>query len=78
MSPWLAGLFVLPRFRQMGLGRLLTAAVVEQATALGYASIHPYTTIGDFYRRQGWATCEEVIVQRVVHEVMTRALEPRG
>jgi predicted N-acetyltransferase YhbS len=78
LSPWLAGLFVLPRFRQMGLGRLLTAAVVEQATALGYGSIYLYTAISDFYRRQGWATCEEVIVHDVVHEVMTRALEPRG
>ena len=78
LSPWLAGLFVLPKFRRMGLGRLLTTAVVEQATALACGSIYLYTSIGDFYRRQGWATCEEVLVHNVVHEVMTRALEPRA
>src|SRR5687768_4043365 len=39
LSPWLAGLFVLPQFRRMGLGRLLTAAVVEQAATQLYTSI---------------------------------------
>jgi predicted N-acetyltransferase YhbS len=78
LSPWLAGLFVLPKFRHMGLGRLLTAAVVERATALGYGSIYLYTAISDFYRRQGWTTCEEVTVHDVVHEVMARVLEPPG
>jgi GNAT superfamily N-acetyltransferase len=74
LSPWLAGLFVLPQFRRMGLGRLLTAAVVEQAATLLYTSIYLYTSTGDFYRRQGWAKCNEVLVHDVAHEIMTYAL----
>src|SRR5687767_8367779 len=61
LSPWLAGLLVLPQFRWMGLGRLLTAAVVEEAATLGHASVYLYTATPDFYRPQGWATCDQVL-----------------
>ena len=57
----------------MGLGRRLTEATVTQGAKLGHASIYLYTSIGDYYRRQGWTTREEVMVHGVFHEVMTYA-----
>jgi GNAT superfamily N-acetyltransferase len=77
LSPWLAGLFVLPAYRHMGLGRMLTAAVVEHASTLGFGSIYLYTSIGDYYRRHGWSTCEEILVHDVAHEIMTRTIVSR-
>lgn len=74
LRPWLAGLFVLPEFRQLGIGKQLTTAATAQGTKLGYRSVYLYTTIGDFYRRQGWTTREEVIVHGVAHEIMVYAL----
>jgi GNAT superfamily N-acetyltransferase len=71
LSPWLAGLFVLPQFRRIGLGKLLTAAVVEEGATLGHASIYLYTSTPDFYAPQGWITCDKVLVHDVAHEVMT-------
>lgn len=74
LRPWLAGLFVMPQFRQMGTGTRLTAAVAEEAARLGHSSVYLYTSIGGFYRRQGWAQYEKVLVHDVAHEVMVRVL----
>jgi GNAT superfamily N-acetyltransferase len=74
LGPWLAGLFVLPQFRQMGIGKRLSGAVAEEAGRLGHASVYLYTSIGRFYRRQGWEQHEEVLVHDVAHEVMVRVL----
>jgi predicted N-acetyltransferase YhbS len=76
LTPWLAGLLVLSKFRRMGLGRLLTAAVVEQAATLGHTFVYLYTSTTDFYRRQGWVTCDKVRVHDVAHEVMMRDTRP--
>lgn len=74
LAPWLAGLFVLPEFRRQGIGTRLTVAVAEEAARLGHQSVYLYTSVGEFYRRQGWAGYEEVLVHDVAHEVMVRAL----
>ena len=59
VSPWLAGLFVVPAHRRYGAGAVLVRAIEEQARARGFARIFLYTTsAAGFYQRLGW-TLEE-------------------
>jgi predicted N-acetyltransferase YhbS len=59
-SPWLAGVFVSPAYRHLGIGRQLSEHVVREAARLGFATLYLYTpSAQDFYSRLGWS-----IVQR--------------
>jgi predicted N-acetyltransferase YhbS len=72
LSPWLAAVYVVPGYRQRGIGAALVNAIVAQATALGVGS--PYlSTVGreEFYARLGW----EVVDRREGKTVMSK---PRG
>ena len=73
LTPWLAGLFVLPRFRGRGLGEQLIDAVVEQARILGHGRLYLYTASSAYYRIRGWRAVEALVLHGVPHDVMTRA-----
>lgn len=74
LAPWLAGLFVLPEFRHIGLGQRLVTAVVAAAATLGYERLYLYTSIGQYYRRQGWEMHPTLMFHDTPHEVMTFVL----
>jgi GNAT superfamily N-acetyltransferase len=56
VSPWLAGLFVVPEHRRKGAGAVLVRAIEDQARLRGFSRLYLYTTeaIG-FYARLGWS-----------------------
>jgi GNAT superfamily N-acetyltransferase len=55
VSPWLAGLFVVPEHRRKGAGAVLVRAIEDQARRRGSSRLHLYTTDADaFYARLGW------------------------
>lgn len=74
LTPWLAGLFVLPAFRRMGIGEALVSALIAQAAISGCERLYLYTSIGEFYRRRGWTRQEVITLHGVDHEIMTYAL----
>lgn len=76
LKPWLAGLFVLPEFRRLGLGEQLVNTLVAEAGTLGHDRLYLYTAASDFYRRRGWQTLEAVTLHGVPHEVMRLATRP--
>ena len=55
VSPWLAGLFVVPERRRKGAGAVLVRAIEDQARQRGFSRLHLYTSdaVG-FYDRLGW------------------------
>jgi GNAT superfamily N-acetyltransferase len=55
VSPWLAGLFVVPERRRKGAGAVLVRAVEDQARQRGFSRLYLYTSdaVG-FYERLGW------------------------
>jgi GNAT superfamily N-acetyltransferase len=55
VSPWLAGLFVVPAHRRKGAGAALVRAIEDQARQRGFSRVYLYTTdaVG-FYQRLGW------------------------
>lgn len=56
VSPWLAGLFVVPAHRRMGAGAALVHAVELQARLRGFSRLYLYTTAASgYYARLGWS-----------------------
>jgi len=55
VSPWLAGLFVVPERRRKGAGAVLVRAIEDQARQRGFSRLYLYTAnaVG-FYERRGW------------------------
>lgn len=59
LSPWLAAVYVLPEFRNRGVGSSLVRAVMAEAMALGVERLYLFTPDQmAFYRRLGWRTLE--------------------
>jgi predicted N-acetyltransferase YhbS len=56
VSPWLAGLFVVPEHRRNGVGAVLVRAIEDQARQRGASRLHLYTTgAAAFYAKLGWS-----------------------
>ena len=55
VSPWLAGLFVVPEHRRKGAGAVLVRAIEDQARQRQFSRLYLYTTeaVG-FYERLSW------------------------
>jgi len=59
--PWLASVYVLPRFRSRGIATALVNRVIEQARWLGIRQVYLQTAGQvDFYRRGGWVERERI------------------
>jgi GNAT superfamily N-acetyltransferase len=59
LSPWLAGVYVVPRMRRRGLVLHLVKAVEAEAAAQGYDALWLFTrTAEHIYARGGWITTE--------------------
>jgi GNAT superfamily N-acetyltransferase len=57
LTPWLAGVYVLPAHRHRGYGSALVAAVVHEAAAIGVERLYLYTPdAAKFYARLGWSS----------------------
>ena len=59
-SPWLASLFVDPKRRNEGIGRLLIEKVKETTWEMGYDTLYLRTEFaGAYYRKLGWIFVEQ-------------------
>ncbi|MGH6678166.1 MAG: GNAT family N-acetyltransferase [Bradyrhizobium sp.] len=59
VSPWLAGLFVVPVHRRMGAGAALVHAIEDQARLRGFSRLYLYTTAASgYYARLGWSVVD--------------------
>ena len=59
VSPWLAGLFVVPEHRRKGAGAALVRAIEDQARLREFSQLYLYTTEAiEFYVRLGWSAVD--------------------
>ena len=59
LTPWLASLYVLPKKRGRGLGKMMVRHAVSAARAFGVATLYLYTPGQEkFYARLGWKLLE--------------------
>jgi gamma-glutamylcyclotransferase (GGCT)/AIG2-like uncharacterized protein YtfP len=55
LTPWMAGIYVIPELRRLGLGTLLVEAVVKKALESGISEIYLHTEDRQsFFARLGW------------------------
>src|SRR5579862_1553971 len=75
VSPWLAGLFVVPEHRRRGAGAVLVHAIEDQARQRGVRRLYLYTTAAaGFYTRLGWTVLERTIWKGFETAFMARDL----
>jgi GNAT superfamily N-acetyltransferase len=59
LTPWLAALYVAPKFRKRSVGSALVRAIEQHARDVSCAQLHLYTiTAEPFYARLGWSVRE--------------------
>ena len=75
LTPWLASVYVDPRFRKRGIGSALVRAVLQEARNLGLEKLYLITPDQvPFYRRQGWQEMEEIVYRGEAVTIMVYAL----
>ena len=75
VSPWLAGLFVVPEYRRKGVGAASVRAIEDQARQRELSRVYLYTThaVG-FYKRLGWKVMDRTNWQGFDTALMVRDL----
>lgn len=56
LSPWLAGVYVTPNFRHLGIASDMINKIENIAIDLNYKEIYLYSSLVGFYNKKGW-TC---------------------
>ena len=75
LSPWLAGVYVVPAWRRKGLGAALIQRAVDAATAAGVKTLYLYTPGTEaLYARLGCAVIERCKFRGVEVSLMSRHL----
>ena len=75
VTPWLAGLFVTPARRRLGVGEALVRAIEAEAKQRGHPRLYLYTddAVG-FYERLGWTVIDRVTWHGFATALMEREL----
>lgn len=58
LTPWLSVLFVLPKYRQKGIGRILQSELLKTAKKAGFKKIYLMTEMKNYYEKTGWRFME--------------------
>ena len=67
-GPWLAAVYVSPKYRRHGAGRMIVYELLDHAVALGYEEVFAYTeTKLNWYQKMDWEFLRTAIVAN--HEV---------
>jgi len=78
-APWLSGLYVVPEYRQSGIGLQLVRAAEKKAASMGIHKLYLYTPRAQrFYETLGWRRKEERAVASVCVTVMEKTLFPHN
>lgn len=76
LSPWLAGLYVVPEFRRRGIGRILVRATEEQARQRGHSQIYLYSDDAiAYYEGLGWRVVEHTAWHGFPMALLARGLQ---
>jgi GNAT superfamily N-acetyltransferase len=77
LSPWLAGVFVLPEQRSHGVGLRLVQEAEKKAHEMGIEKLYLYTRSAvPFYEKLDWRELERCVYQGREVVIMSKLLDP--
>jgi GNAT superfamily N-acetyltransferase len=77
LTPWLAGLYVLPAYRGQGIGTALVHHSEEQSARMEILRLYLYTPSENrFYERLGWSTISRELYVGQAVAIMAKDLRP--
>jgi len=72
LSPWIAAVYVIPGYRNLGIGSTIVRAIMEEASILSLESIYLINPDQEcFYANLGWQTLEKTPYRREVVTIMS-------
>lgn len=72
LTPWLAGVYVLPEHRRYGIATALASHIVEEARGTGVRKLYLYTAREErFYSQRGWSLMERAVFHDAPVAVMS-------
>jgi len=75
LSPWLAGVFVAPEHRRLGIGAALVRRIMEEARRLHVPKLYLYTVESTvFYAGLGWSFLEKARYRQKDVSIMSAVL----
>lgn len=79
LSPWLAGVYVIPAYRGQGIGEALVRHSEMQAGQIGCPRLYLYTpSVEGFYERLGWSTIRREIYIGEAVAIMAKDIPRRA
>ena len=76
LTPWLAGLYVVPAYRRRGIGHRLVQAAIAKASEFRVEKLYLYTPGAErFYAALGWRLLEHTQYQEIPVSVMYYPLQ---
>jgi GNAT superfamily N-acetyltransferase len=79
LTPWLAGLYVKPEKRRLGVGTVLVRHAVQAAAEMGIHRLYLYTeSARDLYQRLGWQVIVEDFYEGQAVTIMSFDISSRG
>ncbi len=64
LGPWLSCLFVLPIYRNKGVGRALQATILKKAKLAKFKKIYLIANLKNYYEKSGWKFIENGLYTR--------------
>lgn len=61
LFPWLSALYVIPTYRNKGIGKQLQSYLLSYTKSLGYEEIYLYTDLENYYEKFGWENIDRGI-----------------
>ena len=75
VSPWLAGLYVVPEFRRLGIGKMLIRDIEDQARQRGNTRLYLYADDAiEYYEGLDWQVVERTLWKDFPMALMARDL----
>jgi len=61
LYPWISALYVVPEYRNAGLGEKLQNKALDYSKALGFSKVYLYSDIENYYEKAGWEVIDKGI-----------------
>lgn len=58
LGPWLSELFVLEKYRSLGIGKILQEALLKTARQAGFKKVYLMSELEGYYEKSGWKFLE--------------------